>query len=62
VTELQLRLRQARMYMSNADGQYDRHLEDAVRWFQWARGVSGDEAGVYGPATRAALEAETTEP
>ncbi|WP_328555790.1 MULTISPECIES: peptidoglycan-binding protein [unclassified Streptomyces] len=62
VTELQLRLSQLRMYMRNADGQFDRHLEDAVRWYQWARGITGDPAGVYGPATRKSLEAETSEP
>ncbi|WP_406371413.1 peptidoglycan-binding protein [Streptomyces sp. NBC_00647] len=62
VTELQLRMTQLRMYMRNADGRFDRHLEDAVRWYQWARGISGDEPGVYGTATRAGLEAETTEP
>jgi peptidoglycan hydrolase-like protein with peptidoglycan-binding domain len=62
VVELQLRLRQTRMYMRDADGRFDRHLEDAVRWFQWSRRVSGDEPGVYGAATRAALEAETSEP
>ncbi|MGW3916252.1 peptidoglycan-binding protein [Streptomyces sp. NPDC005070] len=62
VTELQLRLSQIRMYMHRADGQFDRHLEDAVRWYQWARGISGDDPGVYGPATRASLEAETSQP
>ncbi|MCX4991239.1 MULTISPECIES: peptidoglycan-binding protein [unclassified Streptomyces] len=62
VTELQLRMTQLRMYMRNADGRFDRRLEDAVRWYQWARGISGDEPGVYGTATRASLEAETTEP
>ncbi|MER5397498.1 peptidoglycan-binding protein [Streptomyces sp. NPDC002599] len=62
VTELQLRLGQLRMYMRKADGQFDRRLEDAVRWYQWTRGVSGDDPGVYGPATRASLEAETSQP
>ncbi|WP_329299411.1 peptidoglycan-binding protein [Streptomyces sp. NBC_00659] len=62
VTELQLRLSRLRMYMRKADGQFDRRLEDAVRWYQWARGISGDEPGVYGPATRASLEAETSQP
>jgi len=45
-----------------ADGHFDRHLEDAVRWYQWARGITGDDPGVYGPATRASLEAETSQP
>lgn len=62
VTELQLRMSQLRMYMRKADGQFERHLEDAVRWYQWARGITGDDPGVYGPATRASLEAETSEP
>ncbi|MFF8538596.1 peptidoglycan-binding protein [Streptomyces sp. NPDC015532] len=62
VTELQLRLSQLRMYMRKADGQFDRRLEDAVRWYQWARGIAGDDPGVYGPATRASLEAETSQP
>ncbi|MCT9004018.1 peptidoglycan-binding domain-containing protein [Streptomyces rhizosphaerihabitans] len=62
VTELQLRLSQLRMYMRKADGQFDRHLEDAVGWYQWARGITGDAPGVYGPATRASLESETAEP
>ncbi|MFJ6831540.1 peptidoglycan-binding protein [Streptomyces sp. NPDC091209] len=62
VTELQLRLSQLRLYMRQANGQFDRHLEDAVRWYQWARGITADESGVYGPATRASLEAETTQP
>jgi peptidoglycan hydrolase-like protein with peptidoglycan-binding domain len=62
VTELQLRLSQLRMYMHRADGQFDRHLEDAVRWYQWARGITSDDSGVYGPATRASLEAETSQP
>ncbi|MFF3887981.1 peptidoglycan-binding protein [Streptomyces sp. NPDC001914] len=62
VTELQLRLSQLRMYMRKADGQFGRHLEDAVRWYQWARGISGDDPGVYGPATRASLESETSQP
>ncbi|WP_339129114.1 peptidoglycan-binding protein [Streptomyces sp. f51] len=62
VTELQMRLSQLRMYMHRADGQFDRHVEDAVRWYQWARGITGDDPGVYGPATRASLEAETSQP
>ncbi|MEW2163853.1 peptidoglycan-binding domain-containing protein [Streptomyces sp. NPDC007084] len=62
VTELQLRMRQLRMYMGDADGYFDRHLEDAVRWYQWARGITSDPAGVYGPATRASLESETSQP
>ncbi|MGQ4351313.1 peptidoglycan-binding domain-containing protein [Streptomyces sp. SAS_275] len=62
VTELQLRMRQLRMYMGDADGHFDRHLEDAVRWYQWARGITSDPSGVYGAATRASLESETSQP
>lgn len=62
VTELQLRLRQLFVYNGKADGSYSRHVEDAVRRYQWARGIRSDEQGVYGPATRASLESETREP
>ncbi|MFB7245015.1 peptidoglycan-binding protein [Streptomyces populi] len=63
VTELQLRLGQLRMYNTRRAGdRFDHRLEDAVRWYQWARGITGDSPGVYGPATRASLEAETSEP
>ncbi|MFF1643799.1 peptidoglycan-binding protein [Streptomyces sp. NPDC058246] len=62
VTELQLRLRQLVLYTGDDDGRYDSQVEDAVRRYQWARGITADELGVYGGATRASLEAETTEP
>ncbi|MEU9155631.1 peptidoglycan-binding domain-containing protein [Streptomyces sp. NPDC048417] len=62
VTELQLRLTQLRLFSGKADGHYDRETEDAVRTYQLARGILTDESGVYGTATRAALESETTEP
>ncbi|MFF0135031.1 peptidoglycan-binding protein [Streptomyces sp. NPDC005227] len=62
VTELQLRMSQLRMYMGDADGHFDRHLEDAVRWYQWARGITSDPSGVYGTATRTSLESETSQP
>ncbi|MER7834410.1 peptidoglycan-binding protein [Streptomyces sp. NPDC096040] len=62
VTELQQRLAQLRLYSGRADGDYDRRTEDAVRTYQLARGILTDESGVYGTATRAALESETTEP
>ncbi|GAA5000145.1 peptidoglycan-binding domain-containing protein [Streptomyces siamensis] len=62
VTELQLRLRQLGLYQGGPDGRFGRHVEDAVRRYQWARGISGDEMGVYGRFTRASLESETTEP
>ncbi|MFJ9818182.1 peptidoglycan-binding protein [Streptomyces sp. NPDC101151] len=62
VTELQLRLRQLNLYGDQVNGVFTRSVEDAVSTYQWARGISGDEPGVYGPATRASLESETTEP
>ncbi|MFE2062360.1 peptidoglycan-binding protein [Streptomyces sp. NPDC059467] len=62
VTELQLRLKQLSLYSGNADGDYDQKTEDAVRTYQLTRGILADESGVYGSATRKALEAETKEP
>ncbi|MFI8198821.1 peptidoglycan-binding protein [Streptomyces sp. NPDC085942] len=59
VAELQRRLDQARVYHGPYDGVYDDELADAVYRFQWIRGVE-DEPGVYGPATREALVAETS--
>ncbi|MDN3027910.1 peptidoglycan-binding domain-containing protein [Streptomyces sp. S.PB5] len=61
VTELQLRLRQVGFYGGDADGTYDTDVENAVRGYQLTRLVA-DEPGVYGAATRASLESETTEP
>ncbi|WP_169797970.1 peptidoglycan-binding domain-containing protein, partial [Streptomyces neyagawaensis] len=62
VTELQLRLRQAGLYNGDADGEYDREVESAVRGYQLTRLVLDDESGVYGLPTRTALESETSEP
>ncbi|MFJ3333297.1 peptidoglycan-binding protein [Streptomyces sp. NPDC086766] len=62
VTELQLRLAQLGLYTGPADGVFGRQVEDSVSTYQWARGIRADETGVYGPATRASLEAETSEP
>ncbi|WP_406168449.1 peptidoglycan-binding protein [Streptomyces sp. NBC_00996] len=62
VTELQLRLRQLSLYMGSDDGNYDNQVENVVRRYQWARGITDDEQGVYGAATRTSLESETTEP
>ncbi|GGS74078.1 peptidoglycan-binding domain-containing protein [Streptomyces griseoviridis] len=62
VTELQQRLRQLHLYMDDIDGDYGRRVEDAVRTFQWARGIHSEEPGTYGPLTRAQLERETREP
>ncbi|MFF8843934.1 peptidoglycan-binding protein [Streptomyces sp. NPDC015127] len=62
VTELQLRLAEIRLYEGPADGEYSESVEDAVARYQWARGIKSDPLGVYGPKTRRALEAETSEP
>ncbi|WP_406329571.1 peptidoglycan-binding protein [Streptomyces sp. NBC_00203] len=62
VTELQQRLTQLALYTGDDNGRFDNQVEDAVSRYQWARGITGDEQGVYGTATRASLEAETTEP
>lgn len=62
VADLQLRLRQLSLYTGDADGRYSGRVEDAVRRYQWARGITGDESGVYGAATRTSLENETTTP
>ncbi|CAL9577237.1 peptidoglycan-binding protein [Streptomyces sp. enrichment culture] len=61
VTELQLRLRQLYLYNDDINGQFTHRLEDALRNYQWSRGLQ-DELSVYGPATRARLESETREP
>ncbi|MEV0690389.1 peptidoglycan-binding protein [Streptomyces sp. NPDC050388] len=62
VVELQHRLRQLYLYNSELHGRFNRRLEDALRNYQWSRGISGDELGVYGPETRSRLESETREP
>jgi hypothetical protein len=62
VTELQLRLTQLRLYTGPANGVFDKQVQTSVRTYQLARGITSDELGVYGAATRARLESETTEP
>ena len=62
VTELELRLTQIGLYTRQPSGHYNEGVEDAVSRYQWARGIQGDELGVYGAETRAWLESETTEP
>ncbi|WP_371582459.1 peptidoglycan-binding protein [Streptomyces sp. NBC_01314] len=62
VTELQLRLRQIGFYDGDADGAYDGEVQSAVRGYQLTRVLIEDDSGVYGEATRASLEAETSEP
>ncbi|MFC7308534.1 peptidoglycan-binding protein [Streptomyces monticola] len=62
VRELQERLRQLYLYGGPANGRYDFLVTDAVTRYQYASQVEGDERGVYGPATRKALESQTKEP
>ncbi|WP_435611661.1 peptidoglycan-binding domain-containing protein [Streptomyces sp. bgisy159] len=62
VAELQGRLRQLSLYNSDINGSYNEQVENAVRMYQWWRGVRGDAPGEYGPSTRARLEAETRKP
>ncbi|MDH6215357.1 peptidoglycan-binding domain-containing protein [Streptomyces pseudovenezuelae] len=62
VVELQKRLHQLNLYVGKDDGNFSTTVESSVRTFQVARGITGDESGVYGAATRAKLESETTEP
>jgi hypothetical protein len=60
VADLQTRLRKVYLYTGEVDGEFDQPVEDAVRNFQWSRGIRSDELGVYGPETRQRLEAETS--
>lgn len=62
VVELELRLTQLRLYTHPARGTYDRHVEDAVSRYQWARGIWPQQWGVYDLKTRQRLESETSEP
>ncbi|MGW3723541.1 peptidoglycan-binding domain-containing protein [Streptomyces sp. NPDC000851] len=62
VVELQLRLRQLYLYNDEPHGHYNHRVEEAVRNYQWARGVQPDELGVYDEKTRERLESETSEP
>ncbi|MFC8434594.1 peptidoglycan-binding domain-containing protein [Streptomyces sp. NPDC057253] len=62
VVELELRLTQLGLYTRKASGHYNEGVEDAVRRYQWARGVQPAEYGVYDLVTRQHLESETSEP
>ncbi|AWW42663.1 hypothetical protein ADL00_14570 [Streptomyces sp. AS58] len=62
VVELQLRLRQLFLYNDEPHGHYNHRVEDAVRTYQWTRGIDPDDRGVYDAATRQRLESETREP
>ncbi|MET7491108.1 peptidoglycan-binding domain-containing protein [Streptomyces sp900116325] len=60
VAELQRRLQEVWLYRGRDDGDYTGQVEHAVSVYQSYKSVEGDPAGVYGPNTRSALEAETT--
>jgi hypothetical protein len=62
VTELQLRLAQLVLYTGPDNGVFDKQVQASVRNYQLARGIQSDTLGMYGAATRASLESETTEP
>ncbi|MCE7049479.1 peptidoglycan-binding domain-containing protein [Streptomyces purpurascens] len=62
VTELQSRLRQLFLYDDDTDGTFDDRLQDAVRNYQYSRGIQTDDLGVYDRDTRTKLESETQEP
>ncbi|MEU9863715.1 peptidoglycan-binding protein [Streptomyces sp. NPDC047971] len=59
VDDLQRRLRQLHLYLGSVDGVFGTSLEVALIRFQEARDIP-EERGVYGPLTRAALQAETS--
>lgn len=42
------------------NGSFDSRTETSVQYFQVMQGVQGDESGVYGPNTAAALAKRTT--
>ncbi|MFF7314702.1 peptidoglycan-binding protein [Streptomyces sp. NPDC008137] len=62
VSELQSRLRQLFLYDDDTDGTFDNRLQDAVRNYQYSRGIQADDLGVYDRDTRTRLESETQEP
>ncbi|MFF0202781.1 peptidoglycan-binding domain-containing protein [Streptomyces sp. NPDC005017] len=63
VAELQARLRQLYLYNGDVNGNFNHPLENALRNYQWARGLfEVSDMGVYDQPTRAMLESETSEP
>ncbi|GAB2827282.1 hypothetical protein GCM10027091_67410 [Streptomyces daliensis] len=62
VSELQRRLKQAGYLDAEApeDGNYSTTVTEAVVRYQYARHITGDPDGEYGPYTRRELEAETS--
>ncbi|MEV6795597.1 peptidoglycan-binding protein [Streptomyces sp. NPDC051320] len=59
VVNLQQRMNQVYVYRGPADGLFDQDVEEAVGRYQSWMGIQDDPPGVYGPATRRALEAAT---
>ncbi|MBV7248576.1 peptidoglycan-binding domain-containing protein [Streptomyces sp. MW-W600-10] len=60
VAELQNRLMEVWLYAGPSDANYNDRVENAVAIYQSYKAIQGDPAGVYGPNTRRALEAETS--
>ncbi|MFF9196928.1 peptidoglycan-binding protein [Streptomyces sp. NPDC014779] len=60
VRDLQVRLRELGLYSGRLDGSYGRKVEHAVAVFQSYMYIEEDPEGVYGPATRSALEGVTS--
>ncbi|MFJ6717465.1 peptidoglycan-binding protein [Streptomyces sp. NPDC091259] len=56
VKRLQQLLAGQGLYRGKPDGKYGKSTEDAVSQFQWYNDITEDPWGVYGPATRKALE------
>ncbi|MCB5180997.1 peptidoglycan-binding domain-containing protein [Streptomyces antimicrobicus] len=59
VRDLQQRLKQRGYFRGRSDGQYDDYTEWMVASFQEDNDITQDPPGVYGPATRKALEQAT---
>ncbi|MEV7169730.1 peptidoglycan-binding domain-containing protein [Streptomyces sp. NPDC093224] len=58
VADLQRRLQQLHLYLGSADGNFTASVREALSRFQRSRAIP-EERGVYGPLTRAVLQAET---
>ncbi|GHB38613.1 hypothetical protein GCM10010347_05100 [Streptomyces cirratus] len=56
VKKLQQLLAGQGLYRGRFDGKFGKSTEDAVSEFQWYNDITADPWGVYGPATRKALE------
>ncbi|MFD9344094.1 peptidoglycan-binding protein [Streptomyces sp. NPDC060049] len=56
VEKLQRLLAARGLYSGKFDGKYGSRTENSVSTFQWQNDIEGDDWGVYGPATRRALE------